>query len=150
MDFQKNETLILNICHVQIKSISEAVSIPDFKDIYSTPSKITLSKSSSLSDDGVVHKKQLTLSYPGLSSADFDKFNELIKGEYIILAKTDTGDIYQLCTERYPMQCNTRFSNNHTINFTGDSPINIKFIENQEGIGIDSDGFQYDFNFFLS
>ncbi|TXE18603.1 hypothetical protein ES692_06050 [Psychroserpens burtonensis] len=159
MEFLKNQSLINNICQVQIKSVLNVIDIPSYSnnaavasfiDFYSSPSKITLSNRSRLTDNGPLHNKTLSLSYPGLSTTDFETFSKLIKGEYLVLVKLNNNDIYEITSKHYPMSCTTSYRDGHIINFSNESPIPIKFRENQSSTGIESSGFNYDFNFYLS
>lgn len=151
MEFNKNQKIITNICLVQIKSVSANVDLPNLTKVYHTPSKITLTKSSSTGDSGVLHNKRLALSYPGLSDNDFEKFHDLVSGEYQIMVKTDDYKVYELSSLELPLKCTTNFSNNvHQIVFSGSSPIPYKYRDTQPGDGITVDGFNYDFNFYLS
>ena len=151
MEFNKNEKIITNICLVQIKSVSANVDLPNLTTVYHTPSKITLTKSSSTTDAGVLHRKRLSLNYPGLSEEDFEKFHDLVSGEYQIMIKTDDNKIYELSSVELPLPCTANFSNNvHQLVFSGSSPIPYKYRDTQPGDGITIDGFNYDFNFYLS
>lgn len=149
MDFLKNTDLIQNICEVKIKSVDTLVDLPDLTDVYFTPSKITLSKRSDFRESGTLHVKSLRLDYPGLSSLDFEKFNDLLRGQFLVTIKLTTNDIWDLCSTTYPMKVSTSYSNGHQLVFEGTDPFPIKFRGNQSDPGIDDTGFNYDFNFFL-
>ncbi|WP_422105560.1 hypothetical protein [Winogradskyella sp.] len=151
MVFNKNGNLITNICLVQIKSVNNNVDISNLTTVYHTPSKITLTNSSSTTESGVLHRKRLSLSYPGLSESDFEKFNDLVAGEYQIMIKTEDNEVYELSSVELPLPCTTSYSTNgHQIVFSGSSPIPYKYRGAQTDDGINIDGFNYDFNFYLS
>lgn len=150
MDLSRNTKLITNICLVQIKSVHGVADVSAFQDIYSTPSKIILRIATRNTDDGVLHNKNLSLSYPGLSSDDFQNFESLTGDQFQILYKLHNNDIYQLSSEHQPLNLNVNYSNNHTLIFTGSSFLPVKYRANQPNDGINIDGFNYDLNFFLS
>ncbi|WP_044403387.1 hypothetical protein [Lacinutrix sp. Hel_I_90] len=151
MEFNKNSELLQRICLAQIKSVDATVSIPEFLQIFSTPSKITFRNRTSLSPSGVMHTKQLSLFYPGLSDQDFNKFHELVKGNYQVLVKLNNNAIYEIASLQIPMECNTSFTlgDGHALTFESTSPIAVKYRDTQETDGITVDGFNYDFNFYL-
>lgn len=152
MDFLKNSDLHNSICLVQIRSVDTTVNIPDLTTIYHTPSKINFNYSSSTTASGVLHKRTLSLSYPGLSTVDFDKFNDLTRGVYQIYLKMDNGDIYEFSPAQIPSGCSINYNlkTGHELRFTSNAPIPIKFRENQPDDGINVSGFDYDFDFYLS
>lgn len=130
MVFEKNSNLILNVCKVLIRSTEDVVDIPSLQKIYHTPSKITYSSSGRNTENGNLFTKNLRISYPGLSDADFSKFNELLKGRYQVYAELEDGDVYEVATTQFPMSCNTSFSfqNGHEVVFSSTAPAAIKFI----------------------
>jgi hypothetical protein len=150
MEFNKNKNTITNICLVQIKSISDNVDLPNLTTIYHTPSKISLTNSSSTTIAGVLHRKRLTLNYPGLSDTDFEKLHDLVGGEYQIMVKTQDHKVYEIASIDLPLQCTTSYNNSHQIVFYGSSPIPFKYRDTQPGDGIVIDGFNYEFNFYLN
>ncbi|MFI1771012.1 hypothetical protein [Thalassobellus citreus] len=152
MEFNKNNSLIQDICLVQIKSIDDVVSIPNLTTIYHTPSKITYKQSSKVTDAGVLITKTLSLSYPGLSTTDFEKFNDLLRGVYQVYVKTTTHDIYEVASNKFFMQCSSSFDikKGHTLVFKNASPVPVKFHDNQTAEGINIDGFDYHLDFNLS
>ena len=152
MVFDKNSETLHNICLVQIKSADASVDIPELTAVYHTPSKIRFSNSSKNDDNGIIHRKSLSLFYPGLSSVDFEKFNDLVRGVYQIMVKLKNDDIYELSPFKFPMECKTDFTyqEGHVLLFTSDSPITVKYRGNQPIEGIDEDGFNYTFDFYLS
>lgn len=152
MEFSKNTILIENICLVQIRSVDGIVNIPNLNTVYHTPSKVSLQKNSKNTPSGVLHNKRLNIYYPGLSSTDFDKFNDLLRGVYQVYVKLDNYDIYEVSSNEFPMECNTSYNltRGHNIQFTSSSPIPIKYRDNQPVEGINIDGFDYDFDFYVS
>lgn len=152
MDFNKNTVLIQNICLVQIRSVDDVIDIPALKTVYATLSKISLTGNSKNTNAGILTSKRLTLTYPGISTTDFNKFQSLVRGAYQVYVKTTENDIYEVASVPFFMTCTTSFDNfnNHQLVFSSNSPEPIKFIENQEPIGILIDGFNYDLDFNLS
>ena len=151
MEFSKNSELVTNICTVQIKSVNTVVDLSDLTTLYHTPSSIRLSNSGSLTVDGPLHKRTLSLKFPGLSTTDFSKFATLLKGQYQILVKLTNGDIYEIASNYYPMSLTTAFGfTAHQLSFSGSHPFGIKYRGNQPEDGITIDGFNYDFNFYLN
>lgn len=152
MTFDKNSELILNVCLLQIRSVDDVVNIPALQTIYHTPSKITLTNQSENTESGGLHKKRITLNYPGLSSLDFDNFNSLIKGNYQAFVKLDNNDIYEVASSFFPLECATTFDikEGHALIFSGGSPFPIKYRDNQSDPGINVSGFDYTFDFYVS
>ena len=152
MQFDKNSDLIHNICLVQIKSIDDTVDLSTLTSIYHSPSSINLTKNSNNTPNGILHKKNLNLFYPGISNDVFDRFNELVRGAYQVYIKTDNNDIYEVASTFFPMDCKTNYNitNGHSITFESSSPIPIKYIDNQPGEGINISGFDYELDFYLS
>ena len=152
MEFYKNLILLQHICLVQIRSVDAVLDIPSLKNLYATPSKINLTGSYKQTDSGVIISKKLTLSYPGISPTDFDKFQNLTNGAFQIYVKTTTNDIYEVATQQFFMECSATFNieTGHQLTFSNTSPIPIKYIENQPNNGIAVLGFDYDLNFNLS
>lgn len=152
MQFNRNSSLVNNICLVQIKSVDAVVSIPSLTTMYHTPSKITYTQNSKAGDDGVLIKKKLSLYYPGLSDTDFEKFNSLCRGAYQVYVKTDKNEVYELASDYFFMTCSTSFNmqTGWQVNFEHDSSIPVKYRGIQELDGITTDGFDYDFDFYLS
>ena len=152
MEFTKNDTLINTICLVQIKSIDAVVEIPALTTIYHTPSKISFSISNKQNAAGVLINKKLSLAFPGLSTEDFTKFSNLVRGAFQVFIKTTSNDIYEVASQAFFMSCSTSFNLNsgHTLNFESSSPIAVKFRDNQTQEGINIDGFDYEFDFYLS
>ncbi|MFC0605913.1 hypothetical protein [Winogradskyella pulchriflava] len=150
MELSKNTDLFNAICLVQIKSVTDIVDIPDLQTIYHTPSKISFTINSSPNESGVLHRKRLTLNYPGLSTADFNKFHKLLHGEYQVFIKLDNNDIYEVASITQPLELASTYNQHHSLVFSGSSPIPVKYRDNQPGTGIEIDGFNYDFNFYLS
>lgn len=152
MVLDKNTQVIHNVCLVQIKSADATIDLSELTTIYHTPSKITLSLSSAPTDNGTLHKKMLALNFPGLSTTDFNKFNEIVRGAFQVMVKLTTNDIYELASINFPMTCSIAFDINtgFRLLFQSDSQIPFKFRANQPEEGITTDGFNYDFNFYLS
>jgi len=152
MSFIKNETLINNICLVQIKSVDNTIDLPQLTTVYHTPSKITYTQNTKLKRSGSEIKKTLSLFYPGLSTLDFDKFNNLTKGAYQVYIKLDNNDIYEVASDYAFMVCATSFNikTGHKLTFTTTTSIPIKFRDTQPEEGINIDGFDYNFDFYLS
>lgn len=151
MELLKNSELIQNICQVQIKSVDQTVLIPNFTTVYSTPSKIMLTNSSDLQDSGVLHNKRLSLVYPGLSKEDFANFNDLVRGHYKVIVRLANTAVYEIASEHFPMGCRASYNSasGHALIFENKSPVTFKYLGNQQGYGIATDGFTYDFNFYL-
>lgn len=152
MDFSKNEDLLTNICMVQIRSVHDLVSIPEFEKVYHTPSSITSSVSSSLKSEGTLHKVRLKLKFPGLSQEDFSKFHKLLVDEYQILIKLDNNDVYEVGSVIYPNKITTSYSKKgHQLNFSTSTPLKpLSFRGNFPEEGINVDGFNYNFDFYLN
>jgi len=152
MEFNKNANLVLDVCLVQIKSVDQTVDITQLTTVYHTPSKITYTGSTKNTPNGVLNDKRLTLNYPGLSSEDFDKFYDLVRGVYQVYIKTTTNDVYEVASDRFFMECSTTFNikTGHSLVFKTQSSIPVKFRENQPADGINISGFDYDFNFYVS
>ena len=128
------------------------MDIPELTPVYHTPSKISLSKGIQLTEQGVLNKKRMSFTYPGLSQEDFDKFNDLARGVYQLFFKLDNNDIYEFTAKNFPAECNMSFNleSGHQLVFTSDSPFPFKYVDTQTGPGIVLGGFNYDFDFYLS
>lgn len=150
MVFNKNTDLFQNICLVQIRSIDHVVDLSSLTTIYHTPSKIQYGVSSGRTDAGNSHKKTLTLSYPGLSTEDFSKFDQLIRGAYNVYIKLENDDVYEIATVEFPMEVDTTYNINtgHQLRFTSTGPVRPKFLGNQaEKPEIELEHFDYFFDF---
>lgn len=152
MEFSKNGTLLETICLVQIKSVDGVADIPSLTTIYHTPSKIQYNQSTNHSENGILVNKTLTLSYPGLSTSDFDKFNSLTRGAFQVYIKTSENNIYEVASEYFFMKPTTSFTMGQgwQLQFKSTSPIAVKYRDNQPTEGINIDGFDYDFDFYVS
>lgn len=152
MEFLKNDILVETICLVQIKSVDNVVDLSALTTLYHTPSKITYSQTTSQSSDGVLIKKTLSLTYPGLSTSDFDKFTSLTRGAFQVFIKTTTNNIYEIASNTFFMGASTSFNmnNNWQLQFKCSSPISVKYIDNQPTDGINVDGFDYELDFYVS
>ena len=152
MDFNKNQELIQNICLVQLKSVDAVVDLNELTQIYFTPSKIKLTGTTKHTESGVLVTKRLRLNYPGISATDFNKFHNLTRGAFQVFIKTTENNIYEIASDAFFMTCSIVLDNlkHHVLNFYNSSPIPIKFIDNQPESGINTDGFDYDFKFYLS
>ena len=152
MVLEKNAHIILNICKVQIRSTDNVVYIPTLSPIYHTPSKIQYTANISHTAHGNLHNKTLRLSYPGLSQTDFTKFDELAKGRFQIFVTLDNKDVYEIASERYPMDCTISFSldNGWQLVFNVNAPLNITYIGTDTGKPGMPEQFDYDFDFNLA
>lgn len=151
MEFLKNTILVEDICLVQIQSADAVISIPDLTTIYHTPSKITLTGSNRMTENGVLTDQRLSLVYPGLSDEDFTKFHDMVRGVYQVFIKTMNNDVYELSSTRFFMECENTFNirTGQSLTFKNSTPIPAKYRGNYAGEGINVGGFDYDFDFYL-
>lgn len=157
MEFAKNSNLIVNICNVYIRSTDAVVNLPELQAVYHTPSKISYTSNGTATENGNLHTKTLRLTYPGLSTLDFDKFNTLIKGVYQVYVALNTGEVYEVASTQFPMQCRTEYTiqSGHQLLFTSTAPFSIAYIDTvapipgQVATPLDQ-MFNYDFDFNLA
>lgn len=157
MELLKNSTIITNVCKVRIRSIDDVVNMPTLTDVYYTPSKIRYTVSGSRTPQGNLHNRSLQLSYPGLSTEDFQKFDELLRGVYQIFVQLTNYEVYELSSTLFPMECSTRFDikEGHQLVFSNSSPFNQRFIGVDDGDisgkpPLFDEQFDYDFDFNLA
>ena len=145
----KNNNLIINICEVQIRS-SWGVLFPDLAAIYSSLSKISWSSDSDSTDQGLIYKNKLRLSYPGLNQNQFEDLDKLLKGLFELQVKTDSGEIYELAGSQNPMSVDLAFNNGKSeISFSHRAIEPIKYI-GMAGAEQEPLGFPYTLTFTLS
>lgn len=145
----KNNNLIINICEVKIRS-THGAAFPELAAIYSSLSRIGWDSSSSTLDGGSLYKNKLSLTYPGLSSAQFNELDALIRGLYEIQVKTSEGEIYGLAGLDNPMSAEMDFNDGKTkIKFEHSAIEPIQYLGNQSEANPQI-GFPYDFTFTLS
>ncbi|KAB8156164.1 hypothetical protein EZY14_002795 [Kordia sp. TARA_039_SRF] len=151
MDLSKNNDIQHHICYVAIKSIDDVVDLSVFTNIYSALSKISFTNNVSPTTSGPLHTRQLSLYYPGLSTEDFTKMHQLTLGTYQIMVKLQNNDVYEIATLQFPMEFKTNYNirTGNNIVFTNKCPLPVKYRGNQPEAGINFEGFNYDFNFYL-
>lgn len=143
----RNDNLLINICQVQLKS-AQGSSFPEFAPIYTSLSKIRWSSNPSTTNDGILYRNKLTLSYPGLNRDQFQELDKFIRGLYQVTVETEEKEKYRLAGEENPMQVDLNFNGGETeINFTHTAIEPIEFIEAQEEEEI---GFPYNLTFTLA
>lgn len=157
MSFEKNAELINTICQVQVRSVDNAVTVPVLSEIYHTPSKIRYSINSRRTDHGNLHTRTLRMTYPGLSEADFENFDSLLRGVYQVFVKLQNQKVYELSNTRYPMSCSSSFDlrTGHQLVFTNRSPFTINYVgddtPDNSGKGpVFDEFFDYTFDFNLA
>lgn len=154
MELEKNDSLVLNICKVLIRSTDDVVDIPSLQKIYHTPSMISFTKSTTETADGTLINKNLRLSYPGLSESDFSKFNKLTKGVYQVYIELEDGKVFEVASSQLPMSCSTSFdiSRGHELVLSSTSPEELIYlgsnVPGEEPIA-EQKVFNYDFDFNL-
>lgn len=155
MVLEKNENLVLNICKVWIRSKDLTVDIPQLQKVYHTPSQITFISGNTNTPNGNLVNKTLRLSYPGLSSTDFQKMYQLARGVYQVYCELAKGDVFELASTMFPMSCDTTFDINrgHELVFSSRSPEEARFLYTSDS-GNTTPGqeelFDYDFDFDLA
>ncbi|UOY07736.1 hypothetical protein L0P88_04095 [Muricauda sp. SCSIO 64092] len=130
MVLEKNSELIINIYKVMIRSTDLAADLPSLQTIYHTPSKIGFTSRGENTRHGNLYTKTLRLSYPGLSTLDFENFNELLRGTYQVYLELEGGEIYEVATSQFPMECTTDFGmdSGHQVVFSSTSPYSFSYV----------------------
>jgi len=125
MDLNRNASfdLISNICQVEIQSAYHNTVIPEFQQVYGSPSSISFRSISRLSDAGIKYENSISLLYPGLGIDDFQNFEELVIDSYYVRLHSTNDLTYDIATIDSEMILRTSFDQDKgfTLNFRGNS-----------------------------
>jgi hypothetical protein len=146
----RNDNLIINICAVTLKS-AWGNAFPELAEIFTSLSKIRWQSDHSTTNDGILYKNRLTLSYPGLNKDQFQDLDKFIRGLYEVRVQTEVGEKYQLAGEENPMEVKTSFNGGATeITLSHDAIDPIKYLGNQAEEEAEDIGFPYNLTFTLA
>lgn len=155
----RNALLLHKICKVRIRAVDGLVSFTGLKSIYFSKSSIRLSDNGSHTKSGNLHRRILTMDFPGIDPLDFPQFDMMLKDRYQVLVTLDNNDVYQVASTNFPAELKTKYDpkKGHQLIFTIKSPLPIRYISALSGgDGTNGDGtnenigFDYELDFKLS
>ncbi len=114
MILQPNDNLISNICKVYLKSV-HGKAFPLLSETHTSLSKIRWSSNATTTKAGLRYKNSLRLVYRGLSEEIFTEMDQLLKGHYEVVVKTNYGDHYRLSGSKNPMISKNRFRTRESV-----------------------------------